>query len=310
MMWEGLVTGQTQNGFGFTFSTLPVNVCAQDLHSGLLSCGGAWNEHYQCSIPSVTAVNKWLQEWVSSLTVWLGLNVPALPSGSCTQFFVEFGLDKPRVRVVLHEAVNLLLSWLEGGGSRLLEALGDRVFSFEIQVYLWRGKKCHGPSAKCDRTVYLASGSRYLFRGFIFDELLVNLFGLRHALFLRLEVAEILAGRPKLDVLFTELGLQESIKHSFAICTGKKSREQSIKDVTGTLNTGTHLLAVSVIILRPINHLHRYRLTFETFYVTGHRRRSEWDLHLWLSSLSSDCAHWFTSSALGLRGREQRSFSR
>lgn len=39
-------------------STLADNVYAQDLYSGLLPRGGAWNEHHQCSIHTVTTVNK------------------------------------------------------------------------------------------------------------------------------------------------------------------------------------------------------------------------------------------------------------
>ncbi len=63
----------------------------------------------------------------------------------------------------------------------------------------------------------MASVSRYLFGSFIFNELLVNAAGLGHQLLVRLVVPEILTGRPKLNVLFTELRLQEDIKGSFPI---------------------------------------------------------------------------------------------
>lgn len=58
------------------------------------------------------------------------------PLAVCTQFFVEVRVDKPRVGVVLHQAVNFPLSSNEGSHSGLVEALGDSIFSVEIQVYL------------------------------------------------------------------------------------------------------------------------------------------------------------------------------
>ncbi len=60
--------GWNKNDFSFAFTTLAGNVSAQDLHSGLLSRTSAWNEHHQLSIHTVTAVNKWLQDWVPCLT--------------------------------------------------------------------------------------------------------------------------------------------------------------------------------------------------------------------------------------------------
>ena len=60
----------------------------------------------------------------------------ALSPGSCTQFFVEVGVDKPGVRVVLHQAVNLLLSCQEASCSRCVETLDDAIFGVEVQVNL------------------------------------------------------------------------------------------------------------------------------------------------------------------------------
>lgn len=64
----------------------------------------------------------------------------------------------------------------------------------------------------------MASVSCYLFGSFAFDELLINAVGLGHQLFVRRVVHEILTGRPKLNVLFAELRLQEEIEGSFPIC--------------------------------------------------------------------------------------------
>lgn len=52
------------------FCIFRTNVAAQDLHWGLLSGSGAWDEHHQPSIYAVAAVNKWLQD---ECLVWLGL---------------------------------------------------------------------------------------------------------------------------------------------------------------------------------------------------------------------------------------------
>lgn len=81
----------------------------------------------------------------------------ALAPGSFTQFFVEVRVDKPGVGVVLHQAVDFLLSCQEASCSGLMEALDDSIFGVEIQVYL--------------------------FGSFIFNELLVNAVGLGHQLF-------------------------------------------------------------------------------------------------------------------------------
>lgn len=45
-------------------------------------------------------------------------------------------MNEPRVRVVLHQAVDLPLSRHEDVGVRLVEALHDGVLGVEIQVYL------------------------------------------------------------------------------------------------------------------------------------------------------------------------------
>lgn len=62
--------------------------------------------------------------------------MPAVPPGGVAQFSVEVGVNKPRVGVVLHQAVDLPLSHHEDVGVRLLEALHDGVLGVEIQVYL------------------------------------------------------------------------------------------------------------------------------------------------------------------------------
>lgn len=62
--------------------------------------------------------------------------MPALPLGNSTQFFVELRVDKSGVRVVLHQAVDFLLSGLEARCCGLVEALNDGVLSVEIQVDL------------------------------------------------------------------------------------------------------------------------------------------------------------------------------
>lgn len=59
-----------------------------------------------------------------------------LPPGGVAQFSVEVGVNKPRIRVVLHQAVDLPLSCHEDVGVRLVEALHDGVLGVEIQVYL------------------------------------------------------------------------------------------------------------------------------------------------------------------------------
>lgn len=61
--------------------------------------------------------------------------LPSSPGG-LAQFIVEVGVDKPRVRVVLHQAVDFPLSCQEAGGGGLVEALHDCVFGVEVQVYL------------------------------------------------------------------------------------------------------------------------------------------------------------------------------
>lgn len=71
----------------------------------------------------------------------------------------------------------------------------------------------------------MASVSCYLFGSFTFNELLVNTVGLGRQLFVRRVMPEILAGRPKLNVLFAELRLQEDTKGSFPIC-GEEGEEE------------------------------------------------------------------------------------
>lgn len=60
----------------------------------------------------------------------------ALSPGGVTQFFVEVGVDKPGVGVVLHQAVDFPLSCQEASHSGLMEALYDGIFGVEVQVYL------------------------------------------------------------------------------------------------------------------------------------------------------------------------------
>lgn len=115
----------------------------------------------------------------------------ALSPGSRAQFFVEVGVDKSGVRIVLHQAVDFHLCFQEAGRRGLVEALDDGVFSVEIQVYL--------------------------FGSFIFNELFVNAVGLGRQLFLRREGTEVLTSCPKLNVLLAELRLQEDTKGSFSI---------------------------------------------------------------------------------------------
>lgn len=66
------------------------------------------------------------------------------------------------------------------------------------------------------------SVSRYLLRSFTFNELLINAVGLGHQIPLRRELLELLAGRPKLNVLFAELGSQKHTEGSFPICGREK----------------------------------------------------------------------------------------
>lgn len=84
---------------------------------------------------SFTAVNKWLQEVVVG-GGWLGLDVLFLCTCSCKQFLVEVGVDKPGVRVVLHQAVDLLLSCQEACCCGVIETLNDVISRLIIQVYL------------------------------------------------------------------------------------------------------------------------------------------------------------------------------
>lgn len=60
----------------------------------------------------------------------------ALSPGGLTQFFVEVGVDKPGVGVVLHQAVDFPLSCQEARRSGLVQALDDGIFGVEVQVYL------------------------------------------------------------------------------------------------------------------------------------------------------------------------------
>lgn len=59
--------------------------------------------------------------------------------------------------------------------------------------------------------------THYLFGCITFNELLNNAFGLQRLLGFGFAGPEILTGRPKLYVLFTELGLQEITVDSFSI---------------------------------------------------------------------------------------------
>lgn len=59
-----------------------------------------------------------------------------LSPGSPAQFFVEVGVDKSGIGVVLHQTVDFPLSYQEDGCSGLMEALDDSIFGVEIQVYL------------------------------------------------------------------------------------------------------------------------------------------------------------------------------
>lgn len=115
----------------------------------------------------------------------------ALAPCGCTQFFVQVRVDKSRVGVVLHEAVGFPLSREKTGGTGVMEVIDDGVSGVEIQVYL--------------------------FRSFTFNELLVNAVGFGHHVFMGCECPEIFTGCPKLNVLFTELRLQEDTKCSFPI---------------------------------------------------------------------------------------------
>lgn len=70
------------------------------------------------------------------------LHVLALSPGDRAQFFVEVGLDEPRVGVVLHQTVDLPLSCEEAGRGGVVEALDDGVFRVEIQVDLAKRETC------------------------------------------------------------------------------------------------------------------------------------------------------------------------
>lgn len=114
-------TPHSARGFTFKFSTLAI-----------LSQGLEWTP-----FPfSFTAVNKWLQE---GEYVWLGLDMLFLCSCSCKEFFVEVGMDEPGVRVVLHEAVDLLLSCQEACCCGVIKTLNDVISRLIIQVYLKTG---------------------------------------------------------------------------------------------------------------------------------------------------------------------------
>lgn len=69
----------------------------------------------------------------------------ALSPGGVTQVSVEVGVDKPRVGVVLHQAVDFPLSCQEAGGAGLAQALHDGVPGVEIQVDLSKEKHTHQP---------------------------------------------------------------------------------------------------------------------------------------------------------------------
>lgn len=149
----------------------------------------------------------------------LGLDVAPLPPGGVAQFSVEVGVNKPWVSVVLHQAVDLPLSCHEDVGVRLVEALHDGVLGVEIQVYLRadRRRTSAGTQAGAVRT-QREDRLRYLFGSFVLDKLLVNAAGPGEQVLLGGVRAELLAGRPKLDVLFAELRFEEDAEGGFSVC--------------------------------------------------------------------------------------------
>lgn len=96
----------------------------------------------------------------------------------------------------------------------------------------------------------MASVSCYLLWSFTFNELLVNAVGLGHQLFVRCECPEIFTGCPKLNVLFTELRLQEDTKGRFPICGWVREKRKALKDKASNLSqetrTSTHCLPINV----------------------------------------------------------------
>lgn len=70
--------------------------------------------------------------------------------------------------------------------------------------------------------------SPHLLGSFTFNELLVNAVGLGHQLFVGRQRPEVFTRRPKLNVLLTELGLQEDTEGSFPIC--RQAGRRGIKD--------------------------------------------------------------------------------
>lgn len=142
-----------------------------------------------------------------------------LPPGGVAQFSVEVGVNEPRVRVVLHQAVDLPLSCREDVGVRLVEALHDGVLGVEIQVYLRadRGRTSAGTRAAAAR-IQREDRLRYLFGSFVFNKLLVNAAGPGEQVLLGGVRPELLAGRPELDVLFAELRFEEDAEGGFPVC--------------------------------------------------------------------------------------------
>ena len=103
----------------------------------------------------------------------------------------------------------------------------------------------------------------YLFWSLIFNELLVNAVGLGEQVFGRRVVPEILTGRPKLDVLFAELGFGEDAESSFPICGGggREGGKRSVKDEGCIAVCPFRLSKLSAkplqpVLLRPINCFH------------------------------------------------------
>lgn len=80
-------------------------------------------------------------------------------------------------------------------------------------------------------------------------------------------------------------------------------------EVKGQISTNQRYSLVTTVLHFKLTHLIRINCYPMTFVPVSYNHAAiiwaitlrGWHLHLWLRSLSSDCAHWLTSSTVGLR---------
>lgn len=117
--------------------------------------------------------------------------------------------QKPREGVFSHQAVDLLLGFVKSVGTRRVRPTQQSVTGLSIQVHLQRGKQTvkAGPPSIYWRLVQFPPTN--LQRGVRVDKLAVDAAGLGPLQGWRGHPV-VLTGQPKLKVLLTELGTQET----------------------------------------------------------------------------------------------------